>query len=255
MKGLLHIRSLSQAPVWFYRELESTMQTAAAALSSRTWQHGEAWLAGYQRQGQGRQGRYWYNQHGALLQCSLALDRDRMRHDPQALGIISAWAVLRMLTKLGVANGAIKWPNDVLVGGRKIAGILLHERYRRGKKTGNGIILGIGFNIRTHPKLAEVGGIALTQLRPPPLPRIKTIFLLLIHELEAALASPDWQKGCEQCLYLQGQRVTYRLPHSEQAVQGRILGIRPNGALRLLVGHDERDILSGSLITDFPSSE
>jgi BirA family biotin operon repressor/biotin-[acetyl-CoA-carboxylase] ligase len=95
--------------------------------------HGTLVTAGEQTAGRGRQGRTWSAPPGRALLASLVL-----RDVPPLLALASALAVVDV-----VGDGAaIKWPNDVLLGGRKVAGILAEGRPQEGWA-----VLGIGLNV------------------------------------------------------------------------------------------------------------
>jgi BirA family transcriptional regulator, biotin operon repressor / biotin---[acetyl-CoA-carboxylase] ligase len=110
-------------------------------------EHGVAegmWLrAGRQVGGRGRMGRSWVSPSGNLY-CSTLV---RLRAgDPPAhlLALVAANAVHALVAPLCDGQARIKWPNDVLVDGAKIAGILL-------ERTGDAIVVGIGVNVVGHP--------------------------------------------------------------------------------------------------------
>ena len=102
------------------------------------------WLrAGRQVGGRGRMGRSWESPSGNLY-CSTLV---RLRAgDPPAhlLALVAANAVHALVAPLCDGQARIKWPNDVLVDGAKIAGILL-------ERAGDAIVVGIGVNVVGHP--------------------------------------------------------------------------------------------------------
>jgi BirA family transcriptional regulator, biotin operon repressor / biotin---[acetyl-CoA-carboxylase] ligase len=95
--------------------------------------HGALVTAAGQTAGRGRQGRAWTTQPGAAVTMSLVL-----REPPALLPLAAAVAVARTCGD----DARIKWPNDVLVGGRKVAGILAEGRPHEGW-----VVLGIGVNV------------------------------------------------------------------------------------------------------------
>lgn len=102
-------------------------------------------VAGEQTSGRGRQGRSWTAPVGSALLCSTLL---RVRHDlaggvPLAAGL----AVHAALRDVGVADLRLKWPNDVLAGGRKLAGILC-EVEPLAPGVAIAVVVGIGVNLR-----------------------------------------------------------------------------------------------------------
>ncbi|MEJ7935196.1 biotin--[acetyl-CoA-carboxylase] ligase [Sphingobium sp. AN558] len=103
-----------------------------------------SWLrAGHQTGGRGRMGRHWESPPGNLY-CSTLV---RLRAgDPPAhsLALVAANAVHALVAPLCAGQVRIKWPNDILVDGAKIAGILL-------ERTGDAVVVGMGVNVTGHP--------------------------------------------------------------------------------------------------------
>jgi birA, biotin-[acetyl-CoA-carboxylase] ligase region len=109
-----------------------------------------------QTQGRGRQRRTWLSPVGGLY-CSFLLRPEcPLRRAPE-LGFLVAVAVAEAVNELLGAGDRIscKWPNDVLVGGRKIAGILVESSATAGNQL-EWVVAGIGINLRQHPPPAEV---------------------------------------------------------------------------------------------------
>jgi BirA family biotin operon repressor/biotin-[acetyl-CoA-carboxylase] ligase len=139
--------------------------------------HGTLVTAGSQTAGRGRQGRAWTMPPGAGLLMSLVLSG----RDP-LLPLAAAVAVVRACDEPG---STIKWPNDVLLHGRKIAGILAEAR-----PPGNWVVLGIGINVAVDATalpdaLRERAG---TLGRSPG--AVAPLLSRLLSELEQALALP-----------------------------------------------------------------
>jgi BirA family biotin operon repressor/biotin-[acetyl-CoA-carboxylase] ligase len=136
------------------RETTST-NDRARELAAAGAPHGALVTAGAQSAGRGRQGRTWSAPPGRALLCSLVL----RRHD----------ALLPLRAGLAVADLAgeaarVKWPNDVLLGGRKLAGVLVEARPQDGWA-----VLGIGVNVAVAPEELppELRDRAATLGRPP----------------------------------------------------------------------------------------
>jgi BirA family biotin operon repressor/biotin-[acetyl-CoA-carboxylase] ligase len=124
------------------RAVDST-NTRAQALAHGGAPHGTLVTAAAQTAGHGRQGRAWVTPAGQALACSLVL-----RDPPRLLPMLAALAVADVADALDAARrtAAIKWPNDVLLDGRKVAGILAEGRPQEGW-----IVLGIGLNVAVAP--------------------------------------------------------------------------------------------------------
>jgi BirA family biotin operon repressor/biotin-[acetyl-CoA-carboxylase] ligase len=123
----------------------SSTNTEAAEQARRGAGEGLCIVADEQTAGRGRQGREWRSQKGSGLFISLVL---RPRLDPQYLTLIpllAAVAVYDVLLKAFCIEPDIKWPNDVLIGDKKICGILSEAV---DTPQGVAVILGIGINLK-----------------------------------------------------------------------------------------------------------
>ncbi len=103
-------------------------------------------VAGRQTRGKGRRGRQWVSPAGAGVYASFILRPDWPAMHAPALAIWSGLAVYRALANIGLQHLRIKWPNDVLARGRKIAGILVEPRI--GGDRMEFAVAGIGINVR-----------------------------------------------------------------------------------------------------------
>jgi BirA family biotin operon repressor/biotin-[acetyl-CoA-carboxylase] ligase len=136
--------------------------------------HGALVTAGQQTAGRGRQGRTWSAPPGAALLMSLVL-----RDGPPLLPLVAAVAVAEACGE----TTAIKWPNDVLLDGRKVAGILAEGRPAEGW-----VVLGIGVNVAVAPQdlPPELHATAATLGRPRS--AVEPFLQDLLARLEHALA-------------------------------------------------------------------
>jgi BirA family transcriptional regulator, biotin operon repressor / biotin---[acetyl-CoA-carboxylase] ligase len=119
------------------RRTDSTNERARG-LAAAGAPHGALITAAEQTAGRGRQGRTWTAPPGRALLASLVLRPDNAALVPLAAGVAVAETV--------GAGARIKWPNDVLVEGRKVAGILVEGRPQEGWA-----VLGIGLNVAIRP--------------------------------------------------------------------------------------------------------
>lgn len=102
-------------------------------------------LAEQQSSGQGRRGRTWISPFGGNLYLSLLW---RFQFGPAelgCLGLVVAVAVIRALNRMGISDAGVKWPNDIVWQGKKLAGILLEMR---GEASGpSAVVMGVGVNV------------------------------------------------------------------------------------------------------------
>jgi BirA family biotin operon repressor/biotin-[acetyl-CoA-carboxylase] ligase len=106
-----------------------------------------------QSAGRGRRARNWVSPPGNLY-CSILMRPSRMPAAQAArFSFLAALAAFDALVAAGVARGlAVKWPNDLLLNGRKVAGILL-ESSLRGDRDLDWIVAGVGMNLTSHPEI------------------------------------------------------------------------------------------------------
>ena len=116
-----------------HRRVTGSTSVDARELASRGAPHGTLVTAEEQRDGRGRQGRHWHAPAGTALLCSLVL-----RDPPELVPIAAGVAV----AELAGPTARLKWPNDVLLDGRKVSGILIDGRPQDGWA-----VLGIGINV------------------------------------------------------------------------------------------------------------
>jgi BirA family transcriptional regulator, biotin operon repressor / biotin---[acetyl-CoA-carboxylase] ligase len=122
--------------------------------------HGLAVLTDYQSTGRGRRGRSWVASRGSSLLLSIALlvPPDTRATDAVMLGSVSVADALNDITS---AHASIKWPNDVLLSGSKVCGILV-ENVRRSDRAY--AIVGVGLNVNMGIRELEALGSGATSL-------------------------------------------------------------------------------------------
>ncbi|MBF0462170.1 MAG: biotin--[acetyl-CoA-carboxylase] ligase [Magnetococcales bacterium] len=128
----------------FFPVLASTNQQAAQ-LAQAGAAEGTVVVADQQTQGRGRLGRQWSSPAGVNLYCSVVLRPTLLPRDAAQLTLLAGVALAHTLTEWGVAGVLIKWPNDLLLQGRKAAGILTEMRTDRSGI--QHVIVGIGLNV------------------------------------------------------------------------------------------------------------
>ena len=128
-----------EVPLVRLTTVDST-QRHAAALAADGAADGTTVVAETQTAGRGRRGRVWRDTPGASLLLSMVLRTSLPLAKVPLLSLAAGVAVAEALIAVGGVRARLKWPNDVLVGGRKIAGVLLERREPA-------VILGIGINV------------------------------------------------------------------------------------------------------------
>ena len=192
-----------------------------------------------QTAGRGRRGADWVTVPGRSLALSMLADPPALDR-PARVTLLVAVAAARALAALGVDDVAIKWPNDLLRGGRKIGGILVEPvREPDGRER---LVIGLGLNLAVQPGdlphdlAARAGGAGL-----PPDPSLRTRLLAhLVDEIDAALAEvgtpADAARGEEfrRRSWLTGRRV--ELIHGGTREQVAIADVTADGDLIIADG-------------------
>jgi BirA family transcriptional regulator, biotin operon repressor / biotin---[acetyl-CoA-carboxylase] ligase len=144
-----------EAPVRFDEVTGSTNATALE-MAERGWPEWTLVAAGHQISGRGRLGRTWQDDGDSLL-FSLLL---RPAIEPSRVGLLSLLAGASMAEAIRVRTGipvSCKWPNDLLLDGRKVGGILAESRIEDGSV--EHVALGLGVNLGT-PPVADAAGLS-----------------------------------------------------------------------------------------------
>lgn len=133
--------------------LDEVGSTNAVALDQAdAGEPGGLWVVGRRQvAGRGRQGRAWTSERGNLYASLLLRDPPpppRLGQLPLVVAVAVHDAVADVLPPFSRAGLSIKWPNDLLLGGAKIAGILIEGAASRG---GQVVVVGIGINCAHHP--------------------------------------------------------------------------------------------------------
>ncbi|MCG5501105.1 biotin--[acetyl-CoA-carboxylase] ligase [Ectothiorhodospira lacustris] len=105
-----------------------------------------ACVADIQWAGRGRRGRQWLMPPGSGLPLSILWDIHHWPVPDPTITLATGVVVIRVLESLGARGLSLKWPNDILVHGRKLGGILVEGHAQAG--SGAGLILGLGLNLR-----------------------------------------------------------------------------------------------------------
>jgi BirA family transcriptional regulator, biotin operon repressor / biotin---[acetyl-CoA-carboxylase] ligase len=207
-----------------------------------------------QTQGRGRRGRIWSSPPGNLY-ASFILRPACTPEQAAQLGFVASLAIGDALAELAPAIGALacKWPNDVLLGGRKIAGILLESEFGQDERVAF-VIVGLGVNLAAAPADTEfpATSIAGEGLSPPApeaaLGAVAKHFENWLRRWREKGFGPAREVWRSRAVTL-GQQIRVRL---ETAIlHGRFVDIDQHGALLLETGGELRRIPAGDV---FPTA-
>lgn len=206
-------------------------------------------LAEAQTAGRGRRGRHWVSPYGENLYFSQVIRIERSATQLQALSLVVGVAVLRTLRQLGVVDVGLKWPNDLLVAGKKIAGILLELSGDPADVCQVVIGIGINANMRTGSGIdQEWTSVHLEtgrQVERNELAVALAVELEQVLRLHREQGFAAFHEEWESSHAWQGRDV--RLISGVHDIAGTVLGVTIDGGLRLAVEGDEQVYSGGEL--------
>jgi BirA family biotin operon repressor/biotin-[acetyl-CoA-carboxylase] ligase len=209
--------------------------------------HGSLVTAKRQTAGRGRRGRHWESLEGNL-HLSMILRPEVPLSQAAELGFVAALSIVEALSRL-LSNQrfSCKWPNDVLMDGKKVAGLLLETD---GERYPAFIILGVGINV-VHPphearypaaSLAEAGYGGSAQ---NVLDLLREVFFARYALWEAQGFAPI-REGWLSCAHKIGEPM--RVDLGQEIIEGKFAGLDGEGALLLTTLLETRRVLTGDVL-------
>jgi BirA family biotin operon repressor/biotin-[acetyl-CoA-carboxylase] ligase len=254
------LAGLPLGPIRYFDRIDST-NTEAARWAAAGAPDLSLVVADEQIAGKGRLGRRWHTPPGSALAFSLVLRLQIADGGGQAgasvhftdisrLTALGALGVREALQDLYGLPAAIKWPNDVLVGGKKLAGILVEANWQGDSLTA--AVLGIGINVAPSsvPPAEAVSfpatsvDASLQEKDPERSAERLTLLRAVLDKVlawRARLTTPDFITAWEAALAFRGEWVSVFQDIQEIGEggsdaarrEGQIIGLSPDGALRL----------------------
>lgn len=126
-----------------YDSVESTNDVAKGLIGNSD-NEGTVVLSDSQTQGKGRQGRTWYSEEKVGIYLSIILKPSLHPQHISQLTLVAGVTLNQTINEFSKARAYLKWPNDILLNGKKVAGILTENCQHDGN---SGIVLGIGINV------------------------------------------------------------------------------------------------------------
>ena len=240
---------MAPAPVLLLDQTDST--NAEARRRAEAGETGPLWIAARrQTAGRGRRGRAWESADTGNLFTTLLTTTRKPPAEAAQVTFIAALAVADLLDRYAPPSVVtIKWPNDVMLAGRKACGILVES----GAHDAGGLWLavGIGVNLAEAPAAAERPAAALSHhlsadhVAPPTVERaageLAETFAIWMDRWETLGFQPVLDAWAARTPGLDGPAVA-RLGH--ETVEGRAEGVAPDGALRLRVADGSLRLIS-----------
>ena len=214
----------------------------------------EVLLADYQTAGRGRRGRTWVAPPGGSICLSLSWAFREVPQDLGALGLVIGVCALRALRESGLEDAGLKWPNDIVVDGDKLGGILIELRAESAGPAC--VIIGIGLNVALGTEVLKVIGetgvsaidLVTAELKQPSRNALAAALVtqvvrgLLVFEKEGLKPFAEEWRGADA---LRGRQIDV---HTLEGVsRGLARGIDLHGALVVETPHGVRRFISGDV--------
>jgi len=210
----------------YYLDTVDSTNAYAKVLLEKKVSEGTVVLADKQERGRGRFNKQWYSPEGGIWMSVILYPTD-----PALMSIVAAVAVCEALHLNGILPG-IKWPNDILLNGKKIAGILVEI-------IDESVIVGIGLNlnIRTFPQeLQDIASSVFIETKKHL--EKKMLYDYLCKQLDDCYKMLQNKQSSElltkwrHYTVILGQMVTIEM--GDVTIQGKVLDISNDGALVLM---------------------
>jgi BirA family biotin operon repressor/biotin-[acetyl-CoA-carboxylase] ligase len=210
-------------------------------------------LAEFQTAGRGRMQRRWISPRDSGVCLSIAYTFTRGQRNLPSLALAIGCGIAESLKAMGVADARVKWPNDVLVGGSKICGIL--SEVAPPSPAGLTIVVGVGLNVDlrdTPDELPRAAG-AVTDLAAccDEVPARSAIAAILVSNLASTLGAfaeegfASFAATWNRLDWLRGQSI--KVDTATGVVAGVADGVDTDGALLLQTDSGRQRVTSGSV--------
>lgn len=156
IKSLMHTDWVAKE-VLYFDTIDST-NIKAQELAEKGYQSGTLVVADKQESGKGRRGRSWVSPSGTGIFMTLMIKPDINPNNASMLTLVAALAVAKAITSVTGEKALIKWPNDIVVNGKKVCGILTEMNAQFDYI--NHIVVGIGINVHNESFPEEISQMA-----------------------------------------------------------------------------------------------
>ncbi|MBU1056639.1 MAG: biotin--[acetyl-CoA-carboxylase] ligase [Proteobacteria bacterium] len=218
-----------ESSIHYIPETSSTMDIARN-LARKSCPHFTVVIAGKQKKGRGRLNRIWYSNEGGLY-FTLVLRPEIPAMLASRITFLASVVLVQILRKLYDIDAKVKWPNDILVGGKKLCGML--SEMEAEAEMVSFINIGIGVNVNNDPSLEEPGATSLKILKGKEFLR-KELLSLFLDEFETRLNTesldniiPQWK------LYTMTLNQPVKIVTTSDTHEGIAVDIDENGSLIL----------------------
>ena len=213
-------------------KVDSTNNFAANLIEEQLCRNGALILADTQTAGKGQRGSLWESEPGKNLLCSYVYFPDNLSVNfLQELNMCLSISLIKCLNYFEI-DAEIKWPNDILVNGKKISGILIENNVRAGKV--KSMIFGIGLNINQQSFL-NLGATSMALIRGAEF-SVDEVSLQLTKEFNHWISFVGGDHQALKLVYLNqlyGLNAIHRFQSQSQEFEGIIVGVNDFGDLEI----------------------
>ena len=245
----LEARIFGKRPIYFYDEISST-NVRAYELAEEGAAEGTIVIADSQSKGKGRIGRKWVSPKGGGIYMSMILRPDVETDEIPTITLITASAVVKAIRQECSLEPAVKWPNDVMLGGKKVCGILTEIKAQ--PDSVDFLVVGIGINVNTPLSKLPPEGTSLSEGGAPLVDRTAFLRRLLFEFEKDYVKFKDegfaaLRAECKKLSLVLGKRVDIVEHH--RPLSGKAVDIDEKGALVVLTDDGElRRVFSGDVM-------
>lgn len=234
--------------IQYYNELDST-NTKAWELIAENSENGTVIITDNQLKGRGRQANKWISIPGKSLTFSIIIYPNALPNQINLYSLIAGLAITDCLIEYDI-HAQLKWPNDILINGKKVGGILCESKISGGviKSLVIGIGLNVNENVNNFPiSLHKIATSLLIESGKQF--QLEILLANILNHLEHRIKNKethsqliDWE---ERCAHL-NQKVTFR--SGDQIIDGVFTGLTEIGEAKILIDGKENVFTSGEIV-------
>lgn len=219
----------------FLKETDSTNQYLKSLLKKGALKDGDCVIATAQTAGKGQMGNGWLSESGRSLTFSIYKEFASFPVQDQFKIAMSVSLAIQKVLSIYADSVSIKWPNDLIINGKKIGGVLIENKIKGTSLTA--AMIGIGLNIFDFP-MPDLPRASSLQAQSKRSLEINAVLEMLLICLEQALEEiplrsyQSYQYSYEKQLFSRGVFKTFMSPY-QGSFEAKILGVSHLGALNL----------------------
>lgn len=231
-----------------YFKLTSSTMDEAKFLMEKGCRNGTLIIAEQQTKGKGRNAKKWFTSKGANIAVSVIYEPHNMTSkDAVALMFAASIAVIEALKDFGIDIANIKWPNDIVIGSKKLAGVLLETKSESGILKSAVIGIGINVNVEEFPEDIKDDAVSVYEILHKKIDRALLLSNLLyyleniIHMLESGRRAEIFEMWRRYDITL-GKKV--KIINNSVSIEGAAKDIDKDGFLMVDTGNTLKKVVT-----------